>query len=141
MLSKEYIQWIISSIFKHFDDLKQGILLYKEGDSLPDANDYAEIRVTGPRFEEQTKNRFYIEVDINIMCTSKSTSNIYQCLKTAGIFHAAMTDISVKRLDTDDSTIGCLTLRDRVDVLPWGLVNAETPVQQVSVEAYYKMQL
>lgn len=148
-----YVQWINASINTYFDGLKQDVPLYIEGQEINYETEpkLAELRITGPRVKELTKNSFQTDVDIDIMCTCKLDSNDYTIHKVVGIFYQAMTGpINVYKHNGSDNPeyIGCLILRSDVDtprdVIPWGLVQvSDGPlrVNQTSIAGQYWMRV
>lgn len=151
MIDARMIRWITASVNKHFDDLRAGDRLYIEGQEIDLANQttWAELRFTGPRQKEFTPGNYHFELDINIMCSAKVASNIYNLQNLVGKFQAAMDqEIDVYRYGDGDAYIGCFLLRNDVphplDVIPWGLVTlsgSPISVNQTSIDGYYVMEI
>lgn len=153
MLDQNMIRWINASVNKYFKSKSSSIKMYIEGEKIDLQKDeeWAEVRITGPRYKELSKDSFHYEVDVNILISVKSNmENIYRPHQVSGIFASAMDGvIPINKLgDTvvDDSVlIGCLELRDDVprsiDVVPWGVLDATTNVFQIGIDGFFKMEV
>ncbi len=150
-LDQNVPRWIFASISKHFDDNKQTLFLYIEGQprATDHYRDFIELRVDGPRIVEQSKNYWELSVEINIIITSgMSDLDYHKIYKDVGIVVTAFTNaIPVYKYGADlvdDGTfLGCLALvrggrtEESVLVRHFGLINPKDPLLQATVEGHY----
>lgn len=143
MIHANIVKILTGSVNKKITDIRAGIRLFFEGQDLDMAglNEWAELRLTGPRiYQLNGCNRY--EIDLNIMCSAKATTNIYRSQEMAQSFIAEVIPV----YKAANEQIGCLTLRRDVerqlDIVQWGRVEVQqTQVIQTSLEAFYEMEL
>lgn len=146
-------RWIFASISKHFDDRRQGVMLLIEGQkqNTPSPQDIFELRVDGPDFTEQSRDEWYISIEVGVLVSATNDNKDYHRIhKLCGIITQAFTDIPVYRFgdgpDDDGSLLGCLVLqqdgsRNAIQVTPFGKRDVATPIMQSSVEGKFAMTL
>lgn len=144
-------RWIAASINKHFNDVlsASNLPLYIEGtDRRTDCiQDYAELRYTGPRFTELSRNYWQIDIDLDVLVVSKTNdANIYTPETEVGVVLAAFTeDIAVFTYGDDPNVqLGCFRLspdNPGVIVNNFGYPRDQVRLRQASVEATYRMNL
>lgn len=152
-LNQNWNRWIFASISKHFDDRRQGLKLFIEGQSRDTSKvkDFIELRVDGPQFTEVSAGYWIIRVEVNILIQSTMDDTNYHRLHSdVGIVAAAMSDIVVFRYgngpDDDQSVMGCLKVRqdlgDRqhIDVFQLGQIAPDIRLEQATVEGHYEME-
>jgi hypothetical protein len=124
------------------------------------ATDRAEIRITGPFDQEQSKGYHRIYVDANVLITSRydgASKNAATWLKYAGLFHEAMSkpipvwNFGSEPGDYDASEpstqifLGCLKPRpgnnNSVRVLHFGQLDKVDKIKQTAVDARYVLYL
>lgn len=147
-------RWIFASAGKHFDARKSTLALFIEGqhrDGFDDKKDFAELRVDGPYFVQQSKGYWRCFTEINILVQSTMGDvNWHKIHTDTGIITAAFTEISVYKYgdgaQDDDSLLGCMTLvddairgRERIQVSHFGQVATATKLMQATVEGHYEM--
>jgi len=154
-LDQNLERWIIASVSKHFDDRRQGIAMFIEG-QLRDTRtlkDFFELRIDGPYLTELSKGYWDVYIEINALVqASQDQADYHRIYKTAGIVRAAFTNtIGIFKFGDgagdDQSQIGCLTLlgdkekRERIQVSHFGQVEPDTGIFQSTVEAHYEAQI
>lgn len=102
--------WFKSSITKFLDDNKGSNHFFFEGQQRKTnaASEYFEIRFNGPNDREQTKNRFHLEVTINILCVCQVEKDLFKINRLMG-FAAKLLHGNIPLYDTDGNQLGCLT--------------------------------
>ena len=151
-MDENWPRWIFASVSKHFDDNKQGIPMYIEGQhrNTKDIKDFFELRMDGPQFTEISKNSWDIYVEINCLVQSAmDDTNYHRIHQNVGIVAAAFTNIRIFKYGDgpgdDESLIGCLKLiqdkrkRHRLDIFHFGQIEVSTELVQATVEGHYKM--
>ncbi len=142
-------RWILASISKHFDDRREGVTLFIEGQirDRPAPPELLELRVDGPHLTEQTKGcwRAYVEVNILLQITMDG-KNYHRVNAVSGLVASAFTDIPIFRygdsVDDDKTQLGCLQLiSDGIRSNKFGQVDATVPLVQASVEGHYELYL
>lgn len=148
MVDPKMVKWINASINKYFDENRNGIKLCVEGEKPPvNQLKWAELRVTGPRYIEQSKDCHKYEIDVNLLVSVKMDGqDTYAPHKVSGQFVAAMNAaIPVRKYGDDNDFIGCLILRDDVsnaiDTLQYGILDASTNVYQTGIDGFYRMEI
>lgn len=147
-------RWIFASISKHFDDRRQGVELFIEGQKqkVPSPPDLFELRVDGPDFTQVSALDWEIHIEVGVLVNATNDQKDYHRIhKLCGIITEAFTDIPVYRygdgVDDDDSFLGCLLLqqdlgsRKSIQVTPFGKTDVAVPIMQSSVEAKFAMTL
>jgi len=153
-MNKNWHRWTYASISKHFENNRQGIDLFVEGDHrhTSELAEWAELRVDGPYHREPSKGIHYLDYEINILLTVIIQEEIaYRMQEMMGIFHEAMADkIDIYKYGTgvDDTQayFECLRLkndelREPVRTSDFGQIEATTRVRQGSVEGHYRVTL
>jgi hypothetical protein len=118
------------------------------------ASDRVEIRITGPFIREVSHDYWRLNVDANVLVTSRfdgpDAKTRYTFTQIAGIFQAAMeAAIAVYRYGNqpgdDETLVGCLSplagRHDAVKVFHFGQVNSASGLRQSMVDAKYVMDL
>lgn len=154
MIDKNWARWIFASLSKHFQDNRQGIDFFVEGEDqkLENSENYIEFRMNGPIFNEVSKNFWKIEVVVNILVVSKQNAvDIHTIHRNVGIVAEAFkTCIPIKKYgdSIDDSPTQVLGFMIRkiadkkdVNISHIGQVSADVKEMQSMVEAYYCMYL
>lgn len=154
MIDKNWARWIFASLSKHFQDNRQGIDFFVEGEDqkLENSENYIEFRMNGPIFNEVSKNFWKIEVVVNILVVSKQNAvDIHTIHRNVGIVAEAFkTCIPIKKYgdSIDDSPTQVLGIMIRkiadkkdVNISHIGQVSADVKEMQSMVEAYYCMYL
>lgn len=153
--NKNWARWTFASVSKHFDDHRQGLELFIEGQhrNTKDLENYLELRMDGPTLREVSKGCWKLRIEINVLITSAFREDEYhRPHQNAGIAQAAFTKIiSAFRFgngpDDDDSFLGCYqlqqsnTTRDFIELNHFGRIDINTPLVQATVEGHYIMTL
>lgn len=153
-MTQHWPRWIFASISKHFDDRKQGLPLFIEGQNrnTRDTKDFFELRVDGPRLTELTKGSWHIYIEVNILVQSAMDDLDYHRIhRNVGIAVEAMTNLLIfkygSKVEDDQSFLGCLKLiqdtrsRERIQVFNFGQIDVDTRLMQSAVEGHYEMNL
>lgn len=143
-MDPNWIRWIVASLNKHFkNSITIPVYLENENRRTDPLEDYAEFRWSGPRFSEQSKDYWYIEVDIDVLVFSKGTGrNGYTPEVGIGSVLAAFTaDIPVFQLPDPNLQLGCLRKEQDIIVTNFGLPKDQGRLRMASVEATYCMNL
>jgi hypothetical protein len=157
-MNEHWTRWIHASISKYFKDLARpkSLVLWIEAEETTqkdkDAPDRVEIRWDGPYATQLTRKEWRLNLELNGLITSVANrDDAYAHKKVVGLVQAMITDIPVYRygtlLDIDDkSYLGCLQLRadsDREAIITsyFGKMESQTPIEQSTVEAHYRMNL
>lgn len=144
-MKRELPKWCFASIAKHFDDNKQNVVLFIEGQHRETnrSTDYAELRMLGPNVSEPSKEYYVIDVVINVLVASTiDDKDAYRYLKTSGIILEAFTpSIQVLKLGDDDSLLGCLQLKNTVTITHYGLDTTTRGIRFSEIEGKYQMVL
>lgn len=146
-------RWTFASVSKHFDDRRQGLPLYIEGQhrNTREETDYLELRMDGPTLREVSKGCWKLRIEINILVSSAYDEEDYHRIhRNAGIVQAAFENaIDVYRfgtgVDDDQTYVGCYKLledrRDALELNHFGRIDIDTPIVQATVEGHYVMTL
>lgn len=154
-LSKHLPRWIIASVSQHFEDKREGIPMYIEGQirQTSDLKDFFELRVDGPYYTELSKGFWRVYTEINVLIQSaQDKEDRFRIYKTAGVIAAAFEQvISIFKygdeVGDDDSLVACLKLlgdkgaRERIQISHFGQVAPATGISQSTVEAHYATEL
>jgi hypothetical protein len=150
-------RWIFASVASHFKTIadNNNIPYFVEGidEREPDnmRQSRVEIRVTGPKIKEVSKDYYRIEVTINFLLTylmQMTGSDAYEIMNWCGIFSNEMLEpIPVYRYgsgaEDDDSLVGCLRIKknrtDSVKTFHFGQVHKTDRVRQSELDAVYEM--
>jgi len=144
-------RWCFASVSKHFDDRRQGLYMFIEGQKRDtrDLKDFIELRMDGPQITEISKDYWRIYGEVNILVTSAMDNNNYHRIhQNVGIVAAAFTTIRLFKfgtgVDDDQSQWACWYLlqntekRHRLDIFHFGKVDVKSEVVQASVEGHYE---
>ena len=147
---KQYLpRWIKASVYKHFDDRKQGVPLFLEGDkrSTNEKQAYAELRMDGPFFKKLTAIEWNVYIEVNVLVqTIRKREKLYTNSTNSGIIAEAFTDhIDIYRyggeLVDDESFVGCLNLnmdgKRPLTIRDVGESRPTEPLNQTQVEGHY----
>ena len=155
-VNQNWSRWIFASVGNHFDNLRQGIPLYIEGQPRIIDRDNAkaifELRVDGPYFTEVSRKYWDIYIEINVLIQSvKTDTDFHRIRRLTGIVESAFIDIMSYRygdgVDDDDSYLGCLRLiqnlssSEKIQTSHFGQLDPATNLEQSTVEGHYKMTL
>lgn len=151
--------WILASVRKRLhdrikDSLNDQIVVYFEADLVSDVQlrkpERLEIRIDGPIELERHKHQRGYRVECNILVHSTyNESDLFKHQKNvATAVRALGEDINVYEYgfaDASKNFVGCLQLKptrgDLVTIAEHGQIDANTKVQQATVEAHYIMWL
>jgi hypothetical protein len=138
-------RWITASLYKHFNDRRQDVPFFVEGQIRPSTvGEFAEYRMDGPYFNEINSHYWYVDVLPAILVQIIQDTNIYKLERFTGIFASAFeTDISVRKYGDGNGELGCLSLvpGTHIRVDKFGQIQAATRIAQASIEARYQMKL
>ncbi len=152
--NKNWPRWSFASVSKHFDDRRETLPLFIEGQHRDTSalSDYLELRMDGPTLREVSKGCWILRIEVNILLTSTFDEEDYHKIhRNAGIVQAAFTAIPVLKygdgLDDDQSFVGCYKLkqnsstRDFLELNHFGRIGIDVPLVQATVEGHYEMTL
>jgi hypothetical protein len=145
-MDKDWTRAINASINLHFNNAKQGKVLYIEGVNPPaTVASWAELRINGPTFTESLKGQWQVDLSVDIMCSSKLTNpDAYDIHKLVGIMQEACINIQINKFTSDvldsENPFFCLRRLSRVKTLQWGVVKKDVDVYCTSVMADYSGQ-
>ncbi len=154
-MNRHWMRWVRASILKHFETNRQGVHLFIEGgdrDTSGNQN-FAELRVDGPFLRENSKNCWDLTVEINVLIQGVlDKDDLYKIEEPIGIMCAAFhRNITVYKYgegnEDDQSILGCLQILvndsegDGIMVSRFGQIEADTNIEQATVEAHYRMRL
>lgn len=154
-LNQNLIRWIIASISKHFDDRRQGMTLFIEGQirDTRTLKDFIELRIDGPYLTELSKGFWNVYIEINVLVQSaQDQTNYHRIYNSVGVVVAAFEQaISIFKYGSgagdDGSLVGCMKLlgdkeaRERIQVSHFGQVEPDIGIFQSTVEAHYETQI
>lgn len=152
-MNTNWPRWIFASITQHFADAITNYDVFVEGmdRKTNTLKDIAEIRVDGPRINEQSKDDWRIYVEINILIQSvMNDSDLHRLYRIIGDVNVAFqTCILVYKYgtgdDDDQSKLGCFNLvsdednREQIITSNFGQIDKSVRLQQATVEAHYEM--
>lgn len=153
MINANWSRWVRASCRKHFEDRRQSVHLFFEGDDRDTAElkEHAEFRINGPDIRHPSHNYFELDVAINILVKANMNSqNSDNDIVICGIIQAAFTEqIRVLKLgtgpDDDQSLLGCLLLRHdkegEVTLNHFGQIDEDSRITQATIQAGYRMAL
>jgi hypothetical protein len=149
MIDPNWSRWIFASIAKHFDDAKQNIPLYIDGQDRTQTPpvEGAELRVNGPFINNPSKGYYLLMIDVNILLNvTFSSTDSYKLWRTLGIFLTAFDIyIPVRKYGDDDSLLGCLRLipnrGDEIIISHFGQVSPDIRLYQSAIDAMYELEL
>jgi len=152
-MNQNWPRWVKASVSQHFDDRRQGLKMYIEGqprDTRKD-KDFIELRMDGPQFTEVSKDYWRIYGEVNILVTSVMDNEDYHRIdRNVGIVAAAFTTIRLFKYGADNppddqTQWACWDLlqdsgkRQRIDIFHFGQVDVKDEVMQASVEGHYEV--
>lgn len=156
MINEHWARWIFASVCKHFDSKRGTLPMFVEGQqrATRGVQDFIELRLDGPDFNESSKNYWKAYIEINILIQSSMTDgDFHKIHRTTGLVSAAFVSSipvykygSAPLIDTG-AHIGCLDIvdnkfdKERIKVRHFGQVNPDTQLMQASVEGHYEMSL
>lgn len=152
--NKNWPRWTFASVCKHFDDRRNGLPLFIEGQhrATSELKDYLELRMDGPTLREVSKGCWLLRIEINILVSSAfDEENYHRIHQNVGIVQTAFTSIPVFKYgdgpDDDQSYVGCYILqqnlasRDFLELNHFGRIDISIPLCQATVEGHYIMTL
>ncbi len=148
-MNSNWTRWIVSSVVKHFDGLKQEIHLHIEGRERinPEPTQRFELRIDGPYAKELSRAYWQLDIEVNVLITQvRNSSDAYSMDRLKGIVQAAFTNtIAVKEYGDGSAALGCLSLRsdgrEGIITSEFGLIDASQGLRQATVEGHYRMEL
>ncbi len=149
-INENWARWIMASLHKHFDDNRQGLILYVDGQirDTRTESEYIEVRVDGPNFTEISKNNWKIFVEVNVLVSvTMDNKDLHRLVKYIGIVSAAFIDIMIYKYGDGASELGCMRLlqdtgtHERVQVSNFGVIDPAINLQQATVEGHYELLL
>ncbi len=151
---KNWPRWSFAAVSKHFDDRRETLPLFIEGQHRDTAalSDYLELRMDGPTLREVSKGCWILRIEVNILVTATfDEADFHKIHRNAGIVQAAFTSIPVLKFgdgpDDDQSFVGCYKLkqnastRDFLELNHFGRIDIDVPLVQATVEGHYEMTL
>lgn len=147
-------RWIRASISKHFNDRRQSLPLFIEG-QFRHTREHPlgiELRVDGPYLTEVSHDNWKHDYMINVLVTSVlNKQDLYAQDRAFGIVLAAFTDIMCYRFgngpDDDGTFLCCLRIihndhkKQRTKANNFGQIEPTTELLQASVQASYQTYL
>lgn len=153
-LNQHWPRWVFASFSKWFQDLRQGVDFFVEGEDRDTDNlqNYFEFRMNGPVSTEISKNYWKLEAVVNILVVSKQDLRSIHTIHTnVGIAAAAFTKcLPMKRYGNtgiwdDQETFGVMQLTtyegEAIKITHIGQINPEVKAMQSMVQGYYCMLL
>jgi hypothetical protein len=151
IINKHWPRWVFASISKHFDDHRQGLPMYIEGQhrDTRSLKDFIELRLDGPQFTEISKGYWRLYFEVNILAQSAMDEhNYHRIYTTVGIVAAAFSGIVMfkygKGPDDDQKQFACAHLlmdtkkRQHLDIFHFGLIDKQLKLEQATVEGHYE---
>lgn len=141
-INPKWKRYVTASVNKYFTDGLTRLLsitskqIYCNGQDLDLTQPYwLEIRTKGPRFEEYTKNSWFIDFAINVSVMVPKSSNVYLIQDVVGATSSLFTDFGLFNYDNPAPTtinqLCCLVLQPPgLEVYDWGdLTIGKDPVR------------
>jgi len=161
MIDKNWSRWIFASVSNHFNNRKEDLPLFIEGqhrDTREDqkepgtVNEFLELRMDGPKLTETSKDDWNLYFEINILVqVTMDDFNATRIHRNVGIVAAAFTDIGIFKVgktdDDDGSLLECLRLiqdkrrREAIVVSHFGQIEPKTKLIHATVEGHYEVDL
>ncbi len=154
MINPNWARWIMASVAKHFAPTATALNIPMLVDGIDDRStevmeeNHAEMRLTGPFVQKQSRNIYRIDVDVNILLTNlMQAENAYDLQTWCGQFQeAAQGPINVYKWGSevgDDGTyVFCLTPRksrmDMIRVLHFGQIGKVDRIRQSMIDVRYE---
>lgn len=145
MIPKDLSKWIFASVVKHFDDLRDGIHMFVEGESM-DSNEthqqYFELRIDGPYYKNFTRNEYLVKSDINLLCSAVIDGDSHRIHRLAGFISSLCTTIGIRKYGADPvidngDFISCMNPEAEVKILHFGQIQMKVPLLQAAVRVRY----
>jgi len=154
-VNTNWARWLFASVSKHFDDRKQTLPLYIEGQHRATRNlkDFLELRFEGPTWLEVNRKDWLGRVEINILVsTAYDEADYHRIHRYAGQVQSAYTRVIEAYKfgdgpDDDQSFLGCLVLqqnrgrRDFLELNHFGRIGTDEALVQSTVEGHYVIEL
>ena len=153
-MNENWPRWCFASISKHFDDNRQGIPLFIEGQPRDTRalDAHIELRVDGPEVNELSRGFWRLYFEVNVLVEWKQNdANYHTQHQNVGIVAKIFTCIPVYKYGTnpqdDGSFVGYLKLLsdwrrgESVEAHNFGVIDVGTRVMQSTVEGHYEMHL
>ena len=143
-------RWIIASLARHFQDCNANFFVEgfeRDTDNVPE---FVELRVDGPYIQQQLKDQWRLDVELNILICVNNSNNAYRPQEIQGQVVKKFLDcVEVLRIgnqEPDDQTlVGCLRLQQRgpekIVITNFGQIKNEVKQNQSSIEGHYRMYL
>lgn len=153
-------RWVRASLTEHLRtrsaDIK-GKTVYRffEGEQRQSNEEpnWFEIRVDGPFSQEETKDRWTLRLQVNILCCAAMANDLYYIDRMTGLAASWLNEcISIYKYGDDPAVdnpleqIGILQLvsRDKnegISIQHYGQIESKTPLVQATVECEYWTEL
>ena len=152
-MDKSWPRWITASVMQHISALAiaDGYEVFIEGDTrIEKARNFIELRLDGPYFKQQTKGRWMIKIEVNILIQQEiDSTNLYTIKDVQGAICSYLTDIILYEYGGigDSSSFGCLQSLNRQDnhdhliISNFGRIEPDANIEQSTVECHYETYL
>lgn len=147
MINPNWQRWIKASVVKNFEN--PDIPMTADGDDRnPVEKDFIEVRMDGPRFYSDGRDKYRIWLAINVVVQSVMGKDTYNHERNIGHAQVLFKDnIPVYKYGDDNELLGCLRLIDngingeflRTNNL--GQIEKTYRLQQATIEGHYRMEL
>jgi hypothetical protein len=150
-LNQSWPRWVFASVSSHFNQHRQGLPMFIEGQHRNTRNmkDFIELRMDGPQFTEVNRGEWRIYFEVNILIQSTMDNENYHRIHTnVGIVAAAFTDIVMFKYGNqpgdDNSVWECAKIlqdvgkRQHIDIFHFGQIDTQTKLVQSTVEGHYE---
>lgn len=148
MINEHWSRWIFASISKHFNDRKNDLVLYIEGQNVPPSGDIIDLRTNGPTWT-QAGNKIWdglvtINMLVRAMKDESDTHKIYRMVgKVEFMFQSCIPVLKLGKtpaVDTEEQ-IGVLQQVEDITTTHFGQVTPTVPAIQSTVEGNYRVTL
>jgi hypothetical protein len=150
---KNWVRWIFASMTKHFENLRDSVPFYIEGDIFDpsEIKEYFEFRINGPSCWELPGNVWFFKYEINMLIVHKKSEgqNIHRFMELIGIATAMFSrSVPIKKFgdgvdDDREVLFDCaqldLTGDEPVAVTNLGQVDPSFKEMQAMVEGTYSI--
>jgi hypothetical protein len=149
-----WYRWIFASVAKHFNAIGELNEIHCHVEGFPrhtdELTEWFEVRMDGPYTKEHSDDAYELRVEINlgINVVVGPDVNAYRDKQIQGILTEGFVDnICIYKLgdteEDDGSEIGYLEIltgfRERIVTSNFGVINAQTGINQSSIEAHYRI--
>ena len=116
--NKNWSRWLQASLATHFDDRREDVPFFVEGQIRPSTVvDFAELRTDGPFFNEINFEYWHVDLTVAILIQIVQDGNLHKLDNMIGVFMPAFTKaICCYRMgdgiDDDNLRFGVLRLRN-----------------------------